>query len=289
MIRRCLMQNKLSQNHKYCKICANRKKKLAWHSSLNSQQRQVIWMDMIDAARMGSTGALLRQIRLGKDVNQRDSNGHTALHWACFQGHFDCVEILLDNSADREAMSGLNESPLIWACKSESLACAELLLVRGANPNIVDRRGRTPLHSSVSNRLREMTRILLEYGASTYARDQRGNTPFHDACYFGWADMVLLLMRFGGRPHHPNIDGITPFQLAVWNNHLDCVAIINYETAWEDGDAEPLDEKSYTGLARARMVRQMISSARGGPSVREAGSRERLSFCAVDARPVLVD
>lgn len=35
-----------------------------------------------------------------KFINQINSEGNTALHWACLNGHFECAKFLIESGAD---------------------------------------------------------------------------------------------------------------------------------------------------------------------------------------------
>jgi ankyrin repeat protein len=73
------------------------------------------------------------------DVNGRDSNGRSALHWASWKDHAQIVRLLLE---------------------------------KGANPNARDGDGKTPLMGAN----REVAKLLLEKGAEVEARDVEYNT-----------------------------------------------------------------------------------------------------------------
>ena len=46
------------------------------------------------------------------DVNAKDKDGLTPLHWAAFKGHKDVAEVLLANKADVNAKDNLGLTPL---------------------------------------------------------------------------------------------------------------------------------------------------------------------------------
>ncbi|XP_012523077.1 ankyrin repeat domain-containing protein 40 [Monomorium pharaonis] len=48
---------------------------------------------------------------LGVDVNTRDVNGWTALHWACKKGYMDIAFLLLKYGADKNLRSEIGETP----------------------------------------------------------------------------------------------------------------------------------------------------------------------------------
>jgi ankyrin repeat protein len=63
----------------------------------------------------------------GAQVNSKDKDGWTPLHWAAWNGHLDIVQILLPNGADVNAKDSDGFQPIDVA-KSEDIKC--LLRVR---------------------------------------------------------------------------------------------------------------------------------------------------------------
>ncbi len=97
-------------------------------------------------------------------VDFPDSHGWTGLHWAASAGHADIAGILLDASANIEAVDGGNWTPLFWAVVKGHEPVVSLLLGRGANLFHADGSHFTPLHWSVLSRAKDVTALLLERG-----------------------------------------------------------------------------------------------------------------------------
>ena len=57
---------------------------------------------ILEASERGDTGEVERLIREGEDVNRKDENGSSLIHWAAWNGHIDTVELLLDRGANIE-------------------------------------------------------------------------------------------------------------------------------------------------------------------------------------------
>ena len=103
-----------------------------------------------DAIRADNTPAMVQFLNAGADINQRDSEGYTPLHWAAYYGRVDAAQLLLD---------------------------------RGANPEIGDNSGRTALEVAIYYRHPNVAQHLVEKGANVNARDQDGWTPLDYAAY----------------------------------------------------------------------------------------------------------
>ena len=90
-------------------------------------------------------------IRLGADVNLRNTRGAAPLHWAASQGLMGALKLLLDSGADKDALTLATDpweplaTPLHWACKAGQLDTAMALLTAGANLDLRDGNGQSTL------------------------------------------------------------------------------------------------------------------------------------------------
>jgi ankyrin repeat protein len=71
------------------------------------------------------------------NIDAQDSDGNSALEWACTRGDHKTVKWLLDHGADVN-LANLNNgrTPLMAACACASLPCVELLLNHNADVNV---------------------------------------------------------------------------------------------------------------------------------------------------------
>ncbi|CAL0328628.1 unnamed protein product [Lupinus luteus] len=101
--------------------------------------------DTTDGSDVKSKG---EQSELSKFVNKVAEGGITALHMAALNGHFDCVQLLLDLNANVSTTTihhgtsidiiGPGSTPLHYAACGGSLKCCQILLARGASRMIVN-------------------------------------------------------------------------------------------------------------------------------------------------------
>ena len=76
-------------------------------------------LTFLNACRNGQKGIVQIFLKKGGiDVNKRDAEGNTPLHYACLKGYRDIVNLLLDNDADVSIANNLSETPLHAASRS---------------------------------------------------------------------------------------------------------------------------------------------------------------------------
>ena len=67
-------------------------------------------MTFLNACRNGQKGIVQIFLKKGGiDVNKRDAEGNTPLHYACLKGYRDIVNLLLDSEADATIANNLSE------------------------------------------------------------------------------------------------------------------------------------------------------------------------------------
>ena len=121
-------------------------------------------------------------INHGANVNGRDNNQSTALHYAATYNNIDGINLLLDNGAEIDPVNSYNETPLMLTCRyNDDINSTRVLLERGANLTIPDSDGDTCLHCATTNLNIDMIKLLFEYGAD----DAIVNVckPFYFFCY----------------------------------------------------------------------------------------------------------
>ena len=127
--------HRASNNRRNSSIVSLKMKKLA------SKAAQIFYTDIFTAAWKGDeelTKSLLvgvQSLALATDSSDF-GDGLTALHYACYQGHTNIAEILLDGGAKVNAISTLGLTPLFYAAQRGHHELCSLLLQRNADPTI---------------------------------------------------------------------------------------------------------------------------------------------------------
>jgi ankyrin repeat protein len=187
----------------------------------------------------------------GTDINKRDSNKRTALHWAVLNDDSSIVSLLLDKGADPSAKDSDGKTPLYFATiranyyiirnlirkggdvkirynKNTLLHIASnkyrtnnvnkrilsLLIDKGVKINAKDMSGMTALHTIAGSGSTYNAKFLIKKGAKLEIKDSVGWTPLFRAVIYGSPSMVRFLLEKGARKNFKDKYKKTPFQRA---------------------------------------------------------------------------
>ena len=157
---------------------------------------------LIEAARADDTDRLRALIDADADVNARQGDAATALHWAVHRNNLAAARLLLDAGADANAANDLGATPLWLAAENGSARMAALLLDAGAEPGVTLAMGETPLMIAARSGAAETVALLLDAGANPDAAErERDQTALMWAALQGHADVTRLLIDAGADLH----------------------------------------------------------------------------------------
>ncbi|KAA8497859.1 putative protein S-acyltransferase 23 [Porphyridium purpureum] len=192
-------------------------------------------VELVFAARRGRVDRVSewlngRQARVqpGWLCEVRDSDGHTALHWAAVNGCVEVIHVLL--RADPMLIHALSwkattkdQTALMWAAYGGEIRAAEALLERGADVNQKETvMGYSSLMFAVQYGFTDLAHIMIEkYNADVNTRDFRGSSLLHFAAFKGHLSLIQYLVLVHGLDvNEKTKDKITPLQLAVSEKHI---------------------------------------------------------------------
>ncbi len=179
---------------------------------------------LADAVQRQDLAAVGDLLRTSTDVNARQVDGMTALHWAAYHDDVELVTRLAAAGADVRAANRYGVTPLSLAAENANVAMVERLLEAGADPNTTLPGGETVLMTAARTGRVGAVRALLEAGADLAAQEPaRGQTALMWAVAEGHADVVETLVEVGADFRTPLDSGFTPFLFAVREGHLGVV------------------------------------------------------------------
>jgi ankyrin repeat protein len=154
--------------------------------------------ELIDAAKHGNRAGFRALIKQGVDVNAREADGTTALHWAVRSDDQEMVETLLRTGANVQAVNRYGVTPLALAATNGNAGILQALLKAGADPNAASPEGETALMTAAKTGDRDSVAALLDYGADVAAREHwLGETALMWAAAENHPDVVESLVRYG--------------------------------------------------------------------------------------------
>jgi ankyrin repeat protein len=196
------------------------------------------------------------------DVNAKENNGWTPLHYAASTSNQLAAELLLAHHADMEARGNLGETPLFVAAGLGTPKIAEFLLANRADVNAKDNSIRTPLHFAAAQGNLEISQVLLAHKAEIEARDKNGQTAFVIAVLQAHNDVAELLLAHGADVNTKDKDGGTPLHEVASFGQKDAVVFLLAHkadvNAKDDKGRTPLDFAKATGHSNdvVRLLRQ---------------------------------
>ncbi|KYQ91372.1 ankyrin repeat-containing protein [Tieghemostelium lacteum] len=156
----------------------------------------------------------------------KDVDGCTPLHNAAFNGYRSVIQLLIECGADVNSQD-IDQNTALHKCTfSGHHKCAELLLDNGCDIEARDSHGITPLLKSAVNKHFKCLVLLLDKGADVNSKDNSNTTALHQACYKGSDRCVSLLISRGADVNCYDKEGYSPLHNAVYNGFEECSRIL---------------------------------------------------------------
>jgi ankyrin repeat protein len=153
---------------------------------------------LADRIQSGDRGAAMELLAKNADVNQAQTDGTTALHWAVYRFDRELLQTLLRKGARVNAINRYGASPLSESARVANLEMTEMLLEAGADANVANEDGQTPLMLAARTGNVALAKVLVQRGADVNRRER-----FRDQSAVMWAaaqnhpDMVEFLISKG--------------------------------------------------------------------------------------------
>jgi ankyrin repeat protein len=162
------------------------------------------------------------------DVNKRDADGTTALHWAAENDDSESTKALLKAGAKAEVLNRHGVTPLHLAATNGNAAIIELLIAAGANANTATPGGETPLMMAARTGNPDALKMLIAHEAKVNAREGwRGQTALMWAASENNAQAIRVLTASGADIHAKSSSGMfTPLLFAVRGGHVEAATAL---------------------------------------------------------------
>jgi ankyrin len=155
-------------------------------------------LSLIEAVKAGNRDAIREILKAHPDVNRREPDGTTALHWAVRANDEETARLLINLGAQVNAANRYGVAPLTLAAANGSRMIIAELLGAGADVNTTTPGGETVLMTAVRTGDAETVKLLLDRGADVSAREHEfGETALMWSAAENHADAVRLLAAHG--------------------------------------------------------------------------------------------
>lgn len=197
-------------------------------TALKKKQREKILTTTVLNAR--HTDFIKRVIELGGDINYKDEDKNTLLHYAATTARPETVSFFIEQGLDLEAKNNYEFTPLCIAAKeSESVAVLKTLIAAGADKDVRSGHGETLLITAAGmNPNPKITEFLLHSGFDTEDCDDYGYTAFLNAARWqSNSDILALLINANADIYAKTDSGDTAFHLAALNDNVETAYYIS--------------------------------------------------------------
>ena len=174
---------------------------------------------LISAVELGHTKCLELLIREGADVNAVGPFCNSSLQEAINNDHFECFELLLRAGADVNG-SKIGKPVLIEAARKGLEQYVNLLISAGAGVNVRNKFGNTALIAAVKSGNENCVKRLIHAGADVNG-SASGITPLHIVLDESDVLNVKLLIESGAEVNKADYFGMTSLMYAVRNEGAD--------------------------------------------------------------------
>jgi ankyrin repeat protein len=153
---------------------------------------------LVRIVKAGDHAALRATLARPVDVNVREVDGTTALHWAARNDDPEAVRLLLKAGAHADAANRYSVTPIALAAANGNATIVEALIAAGADPNTTPPAGEPVLMTAARTGSVETVRCLISHRADVNAHERwLGETALIWAAAANYPDVVKWLVASG--------------------------------------------------------------------------------------------
>ncbi|MEM7362322.1 MAG: ankyrin repeat domain-containing protein [Bacteroidota bacterium] len=189
-----------------------------------------LWFYVIERGGYAVTKLLIRHC-VDADINAKDKDGKTALHWYILHGKVRGARILLEAGAKKDIKDNEGQIPLDiakryinWDWKSGCDTRQEMIDLLEKKKSLDEQSKRIWWHAIEKSDTKEVKKILQEYFVDVNAPDKYGSTPLHKAVGWGSKELVALLLEAGAEKYIKDSEGQTPGGIARKRGEKEIIA-----------------------------------------------------------------
>ena len=199
------------------------------------------------------TTILHELVKLRCNVNIKNRNGQTAVHYAAYSALPQQVKTLLESGADPSIADHIGRIPLHKSMYNKDFKVVEILLEYSKSPCVVDHFGRMPLHYAAASGKPESINAIIQgmsppiQGVENFInkQDNFGMTPLHYFLAHKRTEESILscLLQHGADVNIDLPSGVTCIEMAKYSRDVSQVIF----QAANPGKIQPLPLHELTG------------------------------------------
>ncbi|KAI9713898.1 MAG: hypothetical protein M1820_000628 [Bogoriella megaspora] len=149
------------------------------------------------------------------DPDEQDASGWTPLMMASSLKDGEAlVALLLSKGADVNMKNNNGQTALHFTASKNNLEVARTLIQHSATTRVKDKRGQLPLHRAAAIGSVPMVKLMLDNKSPLNATDADGSTALHHAIAEGHGDTALELLKAGAGSDKEDSSGHLAIDLA---------------------------------------------------------------------------
>src|SRR5690554_576836 len=129
------------------------------------------------------------------DINIKNTNGKSLLHYAILGNAFEVVKELLKREIDVNLIDNEGETAFFDCARKAKIELAKLLIINHTNINLSNNKGETPLHLAAAKGDKTMIDLLIENEINLKAKTNNDLFPVHYAVLASNIDIIKYLLN----------------------------------------------------------------------------------------------
>ena len=227
----------------------------------------------------GSEAVLRQLIKIGiVNLNTKDAEGRTPIHYAALYGHSTMVDILISAKAEIDLEDNNGETPLFFAVRSQQPEIIGTLLVAKADPKKRNKREETLVRIATQTKSVHIVKVLIEKDAILgHVKKERLDSLLL-AVQLGSVEIMSCIADEQSSSTEKYAEyKLSPLILAASKGYTElCKSLLGSGSSIDEQDEEGLTSLHYA--ARAGSVETVDLLLRNGAQVQRITDRKRTAL-----------